>query len=190
MSRFFPSTSGKVKAAALQLVDSLCHVDAAQAERLKGLIRGCGRKLASRQRRFGRWKWTNYWMNVLGAVLAAVAGATALGKLVPTTAGTAWWLSNLPGLLAISAAVLTAIATGLDPSARAVRIGIERGSWGVLHSDVLAFTSQAARRSRAASDESAINEYASWFGSHLDDLERRFARQEAEDAVARKPSAN
>ncbi len=56
----------------------------------------------------------------LGAVLAAVAGATALGKLVPTTADTAWWLRNLPGLLAIAAAVLVAIATGLDPAARSV----------------------------------------------------------------------
>jgi hypothetical protein len=188
-------SAGKVKRAGLDLVDSLSSadpelelsIDKAQVERLKRLIRNCGRKVASRQRRFGSWKWTNYWMSVVGAVLAAVAGATALGKLVPNAddPNAAWWLRNLPGLLAIAAAVVTAIGTGLDPAGRTVRIGIERGSWGILQSDVLAFTSEAARRRKARAESAA--QFVTWFGSHLDDLERRFARQEAEDAAARKP---
>lgn len=163
-------------------------IDESERARLQVLIRSCGLKVAARQRKFGGWKWTNYSLGALGALLAAVAGFVSLSGVVPSSAETTWWLRHLPGLLALVAAVVSGLATGLDPASRTLRIGVERAPWGVLRSDVLSFASQACRSAKVVgTDPDAVERWHGWFSSHLSDLEQRFARQEGEDAAARRP---
>ena len=178
----------RARRAAVELVGSLGGIDESERQRLQVLIRSCGSKITARQRKFGGWKWTNYSLGALGALLAAAAGFVSLSGVIPDAAGTTWWLRNLPGLLALLAAVVSGLATGLDPASRTIRIGIERAPWGVLCSDVLRFASQASRSWAAVGqDPTAEEQWHGWFSSHLSDLEQRFARQEGEDAAARRP---
>jgi hypothetical protein len=59
-----------------------------------------------------RWRGVHYWVGVLAAVLAALAGAGGLAKFH------IWWI---PPLLALAAAALGAVLTTLNPAQKAAQ---------------------------------------------------------------------
>jgi len=60
------------------------------------------------------WRQAHYWLLVIGTILAAIAGATAIAKV---------WNGILAGVLALTASALTALAAALTPAARATGCG-------------------------------------------------------------------
>lgn len=60
------------------------------------------------------WRQAHYWLLVIGTILAAIAGATAIAKV---------WDGILAGVLALTASALTALAAALRPAAMATGCG-------------------------------------------------------------------
>jgi hypothetical protein len=74
-----------------------------------------------------RWRAAHYTLLVLGSVLAAIAGATALADV---------WNGTVAGVLALTASALTAAAASLRPATMASGCAVKAAEYLALARDV------------------------------------------------------
>lgn len=87
--------------------------DADPDVRLAWILEDVTTKVRRRQTKFSRWKTAGFWITGLASVLTAAAGVSVMNEWLPR---------NAAGALAVTAAILTALAVAFDPAAHTVRV--------------------------------------------------------------------
>ena len=92
------------------------------------------------------WKWGYYGVGAVATSLTALAGVAVLAD---------WFGRTVPGVIAVLAALLTALIGFLDFGGRMVRVRLERAAWHKLYQrslSLLEFPSLEGGAPRAAVD--------------------------------------